>query len=269
MQFVSVDQYCFHYQTAGCSEHPVILFLHGFMGNCREFEQAIALLSNQSYCLSVDLPGHGKTQVTADDQAYTIENTAHGLIQFLETLKIQSCSLVGYSMGGRLALYLALHFPDWFSKAVLESASPGLKTTAERELRIQRDLTLAEKLEADFSSFLAKWYAQPLFNSLQHHSNFEQLLNQRLQNRPEQLAQSLRYLSTGCQPSLWQQIQKNIVPTSLLVGELDSKFIQINTEMSQVGNLMQLRIVEQCGHNIHFENTSVFAKHLQSFLAPN
>lgn len=266
-QFVSVDQYHFHYQTAGCSNNAVILFLHGFMGNCREFEQAIALLSNQYYCLSVDLPGHGKTQVTSDDQAYTIANTAHGLIQFLEILKIQSCFLVGYSMGGRLALYLTLHFPHWFFKTVLESASPGLKTSAERELRIQQDLTLAEKLEADFPSFLTKWYEQPLFNSLQHHPDFEPLRKQRLQNRPEQLAKSLRYLSTGRQPSLWQQIQQNTVPISLLVGELDSKFVQINTEMAQLGKLMQLRIVNQCGHNIHFENTSVFAKHLQSFLS--
>jgi 2-succinyl-6-hydroxy-2,4-cyclohexadiene-1-carboxylate synthase len=266
-QFVSVDQYHFHYQTAGCSNNAVILFLHGFMGNCREFEQAIALLSNQYYCLSVDLPGHGKTQVTIDDQAYTIDNTAHGLIHFLEALKIQSCFLVGYSMGGRLALYLTLHFPHRFSKTVLESASPGLKTLVERELRIQQDLTLAEKLETNFPSFLTKWYEQPLFNSLQHHPDFEPLRKQRLQNRPEQLAKSLRHLSTGRQPSLWQQIQQNTVPISLLVGELDSKFVQVNTEMAQLGKLMQLKIVEQCGHNIHFENTPVFAKHLQSFLS--
>jgi 2-succinyl-6-hydroxy-2,4-cyclohexadiene-1-carboxylate synthase len=266
-QFVNVDQYRFNYQAVGHPDHPTILFLHGFMGDCREFDQAIALLSNRYYCLSIDLPGHGKTQVTTGDQAYTIEATAQGLIQFLEALKIQSCSLVGYSMGGRLALYLTLHFPHQFLKTVLESASPGLKTSAEREQRIQQDLTLAKKLEANFPSFLTRWYKQPLFNSLQHHPDFEKLLKQRLQNCPEQLAKSLRYLSTGCQPSLWQQIQQNAVPISLLAGELDPKFVQINHEMSHLGDLMQFRIVERYGHNIHFENAHVFAEHIQNFLS--
>ncbi|MBD1866513.1 2-succinyl-6-hydroxy-2,4-cyclohexadiene-1-carboxylate synthase [Cyanobacteria bacterium FACHB-471] len=266
-QFVNVDQYRFNYQAVGHPDHPVILFLHGFMGDCHEFDQTIALLSNHYYCLSIDLPGHGKTQVKTGDQAYTIESTAHGLIQFLEALKIQSCSLVGYSMGGRLALYLTLYFPHKFLKTVLESASPGLKTSAEREQRIQQDLTLAKKLEANFPSFLTKWYEQPLFNSLQHHSDFEKLLKQRLKNRPAQLAKSLCYLSTGCQPSLWQHIQQNTVPISLLTGELDPKFVQINHEMSQLGKLMQLRIVERCGHNIHFENAHIFAEQIQNFLS--
>jgi len=235
------------------------------MGDCREFEGAIARLSNQYYCLAVDLPGHGKTQVIADE-AYSIQNTAHGLIQFLRALRIQSCSLVGYSMGGRLALYLTLHFPHIFIKAALESASPGLKTTAEQKQRIRRDFTLAEKLETNFPASLKKWYEQPLFHSLQRHPNFEKLLKQRSQNCPRQLAKSLRYLSIGCQPSLWRQIRQNTVPISLLVGELDPKFVWINTEMSQVGKLMQFNLMKQCGHNIHFENADVFAEYVQLFL---
>jgi 2-succinyl-6-hydroxy-2,4-cyclohexadiene-1-carboxylate synthase len=262
-RFVSVDPYCFHYQTAGCSNSPAILFLHGFMGDCREFEGAIAHLSNHYHCLTVDLPGHGKTQV-ATDEAYSIQNTAHGLIQFLRALRIQSCFLVGYSMGGRLALYLTLHFPHIFIKTVLESASPGLKTAAEQNQRIQRDLTLAKNLETNFPAFLEKWYEQPLFHSLQRHPNFEKLLKQRSQNCPRQLAKSLRYLSTGYQPSLWQQIQQNTVPISLLVGELDPKFVRINTEMAQLGKLMQFNLVKQCGHNIHFENADVFAEYSAS-----
>ena len=96
------------------------------MGNSHEFDEAIQLLSDKFYCLTVDLPGHGKTQVLGGDEYYKMANTAHALINLLDELKIIKCFLVGYSMGGRLALYLTLHFPQRFPKVVLESASPGL-----------------------------------------------------------------------------------------------------------------------------------------------
>jgi 2-succinyl-6-hydroxy-2,4-cyclohexadiene-1-carboxylate synthase len=265
---IEVSHYHFNYQAVGCSSNPAILFLHGFMGDCHEFDEAIAVLSNHFYCLAVDLPGHGKTQVTEDEQHYTMTNTAHGLIQFLESLRIQQSCLVGYSMGGRLALYLTLHFPNYFLKTVLESASPGLKTQAERDQRILKDLNLAKELEADFPSFLANWYQQPLFTSLRNYPNFGKLLEQRLQNDPSCLARSLCNLSTGRQPSLWKQLHQNLVPIRLLAGELDQKFIGINAEMSQVGKLMQFMIVSQCGHNIHFEDAIAFAEHIQDFLMP-
>ncbi len=265
-QILNVGPYQFNYQAVGNPSQPAILFLHGFMGDCHEFDGAIARLSHQFYCLALDLPGHGKTQTAPDDQHYTITHTADGLIQFLERCGIQPCFLVGYSMGGRLALYLTLHFPNFFLKTVLESASPGLKTQAEREQRLLKDLNLAKALEADFPAFLTHWYEQPLFSALRHDLGFEKLLMQRLQNTPSHLAQSLRNLSTGRQPSLWDHLHHNTIPIQLLVGELDQKFIEINTQMSQIGTLMQLDVVSQCSHNIHIENPRIFSEHIQNFL---
>ncbi|HEY9641128.1 MAG TPA: 2-succinyl-6-hydroxy-2,4-cyclohexadiene-1-carboxylate synthase [Coleofasciculaceae cyanobacterium] len=266
-QFIEVDHYRFRYDAKGRSDHPAILFLHGFLGNCYEFDQVMSLLADQFYCLAVDLPGHGKTQTLDADRGYSMPHTAQGLIQFIEVLNIQPCFLVGYSMGGRVSLYLTLHFPTYFLKVVLESASPGLKTQAEQSKRMQRDLKLAHQLETeDFSSFLAQWYTQPLFASLRSHPNFEQILKQRLDNDPWQLAKSLRHLGTGYQASLWEACQHTTVCTLLLVGELDEKFVQTNAEMARLSRCMTLRIVEQCGHNIHFEKTSVFSQYVQRFL---
>lgn len=266
-QSIVLYPYHFNYQAVGCPSHSTILFLHGFMGDCHDFDAAIALLADQFHCLIVDLPGHGKTQVLADDSHYTMTNTAHGLIQFLEALSIPTCALVGYSMGGRLALYLTLHFPRYFCKTVLESASPGLKTPVERTQRMLKDFQLAGTLETDFPAFLARWYQQPLFRSLQSDPDFQQLFHQRLQNDPTLLAKSLRNLSTGCQPSLWQQLERNTVPIELLVGEFDPKFVEINSEMAQLGKLTQMIQIPRCGHNIHFENPQAFAHHLTAFFA--
>ncbi|WP_019500142.1 2-succinyl-6-hydroxy-2,4-cyclohexadiene-1-carboxylate synthase [Pseudanabaena sp. PCC 6802] len=257
----------FSYYTTGDSHNPPILFLHGFMGDRTEFHAVMLSLASQYYCISIDLPGHGDLLTDRDLSNYTIIDTARALIEFLNAFQIEKCHLVGYSMGGRLALYLALHFPEYFLKIVLESASPGLKTASERSDRWQSDLKLAERLETgDLELFLRQWYEQPIFAALREHPDFEKLLEQRSQNDPVALARSLRHLSVGCQPSLWEKLSENTIPLLLLVGELDLKFVNINTEMANLCQLAKLEIIPHCGHNIHFENTNLFIEKIKHFL---
>ena len=237
------------------------------MGNLQVFNETINLLDTRFSYLAIDLPGHGQTRVEDREELYNMQNTALALIELLDSLAIKKCLLVGYSMGGRLALYLSLNFSHYFKKVVLESASPGLKTQQQRNIRIEKDLELAQKLESsDFSLFLSDWYSNPLFNSLKNHPNFSELVAKRLENNPLKLAKSLRNLSTGCQPSLWEKLQDNKIPTLLLVGKCDRKFREINTEMYNLGQYFQLEIVKECGHNIHWENPHGFAKVIKKFL---
>ncbi len=264
---MTIDKFKFQYSLRGNRDKPLILFLHGFMGDSNDFNEVISLLSDQFCCLTVDLPGHGKTRILGGEECYTMSNTAHALIHLLEQLNVKQCFLVGYSMGGRLALYLTLHFPERFSKVVLESASPGLKTKRDQLERRQRDLELAHKLEtSDFSSFLSSWYNQSLFASLENHPAFELLIASRLINNPFELAKSLRNLSIGCQPSLWDKLKQNRNPLLLLVGEYDAKFLAINSEMAGLCKSVRLEMVNNCGHNIHFENPKKFVENVQKFL---
>ena len=112
---IKIDNYYFRYCAEGNAKYPTILFLHGFMGDCFEFKQVIAGLSRQFYCVAIDLLGHGQTEIIdrLDDQDYyyTIQSIANFVIKFLDLLHVEQCCLVGYSMGGRLALYLSIHFP--------------------------------------------------------------------------------------------------------------------------------------------------------------
>ena len=280
---VQIDNFDFTYCLEGDFRHSPILFLHGFMGDRDEFKQAIATLSNQFYCVTIDLPAHGQTNVITDvndefieqniDQNieqnyyYTIQSTANSVIKFLDYLRVDHCFLVGYSMGGRLALYLALHFPRYFYKVILESASAGLQTATERSDRLAKDQKLAAELEnGDFQLFLENWYQQLIFANLRSHPNFPHLLEQRLKNSPVKLAKSLRNLSTGMQPSLWERLSENQIPLLLLVGELDVKFVKTNRQMEQICKFSQLEIISSCGHNIHFENPDLFAEKIQVFL---
>nr|WP_238553612.1 2-succinyl-6-hydroxy-2,4-cyclohexadiene-1-carboxylate synthase [Fortiea contorta] len=262
----------FHYSLIGDATKPLILFLHGFMGNLEEFDAAIKLLSDEFSYLTVDLPGHGKTQVLGGEEYYTMANTAQALINLLDDLNISQCFLIGYSMGGRLALYLTLHFPERFLKIVLESASPGLATEEERLERIHRDAQIAGKLTrinhtSDFADFLKNWYHQPIFANIKNHPEYAQMEESRLQNQPLELAKSLRFMGTGSQPPLWEKFAENTKPLLLLVGKYDKKFIDINIKMAQICNFAQLAIIQDAGHNIHLEKTQEFVHSVRNFLS--
>ncbi|MFN6519129.1 MAG: 2-succinyl-6-hydroxy-2,4-cyclohexadiene-1-carboxylate synthase [Nostoc sp. CreGUA01] len=267
-----LENYQFHYSLSENLDKPLILFLHGFMGNIDEFEEAIELLSDEFSYLTLDLPGHGKTQVLGRDEYYTMPNTAQAIINLLDKLKIAKCFLVGYSMGGRLALYLALHFPERFFKVVLESASSGLATAPERLERIQRDTQIGKNLartttQAAFADFLSNWYSQAIFGDIKNHPQYDKMVENRLQNNPQELDKSLRFMGTGCQPNLSPQLVDNTIPMLLLAGEYDEKFIYMNTEMAKLCKLAQLKIIKNAGHNIHLENTLMFVQILRIFLS--
>ncbi|MBD2252363.1 2-succinyl-6-hydroxy-2,4-cyclohexadiene-1-carboxylate synthase [Nostoc parmelioides] len=267
---MTIENYQFNYSLTGNADKPVILLLHGFMGNIDEFDAVIELLGDDFSYLKLDLPGHGKTQVLGGDEYYLMANTAQGLINLLDKLEIVKCFLVGYSMGGRLGLYLILHFPERFYQVVLESASPGLGTEAERFDRIKRDAQIAKKLgrsleKNDFTAFLINWYSQTIFGNIKNHPEFARMIESRLQNHPHELVKSLQFMGTGSQPSLWGKLQNNQIPLLLLVGEHDEKFIDINVNMSKIAPASQLKTISNAAHNIHFENTLEFVQQLNNF----
>jgi len=263
---LNFNNYQFYYSLTGSKHQPAILLLHGFMGNCQDFSIIISLLSEKFYCIAVDLPGHGKTKVLGGEDCYNMPNTAQALIGLLDNLKIEKCFLFGYSMGGRLALYMSLYFPERFNKVVLESSSPGLQNTQQRQQRLQADLALAKELEkSNLKDFLLTWYNQPIFQSLKEHPDFDDLIKRRLDNNSMELAKSLRNLGIGNQPSLWEKLDKNTISMLLLVGEYDHKFIKINLEMAKLSPQAAVTIVPKTGHNIHIENQNKFVRLLQNF----
>lgn len=257
----------FHYQTSGNPKNPPVLFLHGFMGSGTDWNEVIRFLSSGYFCLTVDLPGHGKTELV-EGVDYSFERTAQSLIEFIKGLNFKKCFLVGYSMGGRLALFLTLRYPQFFLKAVLESASPGLGTQRERELRISQDDRISDRLvTGNFQSFLKEWYDQPIFEGLTQSEDFDKLFTNRLENNPGELAESLRCLGTGRQPSLWEELRGNEIPILLLVGEKDIKFQSIAREMTDSNRFVRLKTIEGCSHIIHFEKPGQFVKQIAEFFA--
>ncbi len=260
-------EYHLHYYTAGDPAQPCIIFLHGFLGSGLDWQEVIKNLSVDYYCIAPDLPGHGGTKIDGNSDLYTMEYFASIFVKYLKNTGIFASHLTGYSMGGRFALFLSVHFRNLWQKVILESASPGLKTKKKRMERIRNDEQLANRLEQiPLGDFLRDWYGQSIFDSLRKNVKYPSLISGKMLNNPRELAIALRMMSTGNQPSLWKEWKSIDGPILLLAGEFDRKFCEIMSEMKQTNPNAELQIVKSSGHNMHFEKPSIFQAHIYNFL---
>ncbi len=239
------------------------------MGNSHDWDEIVSKLSQKYYCLSIDLPGHGQsTNLQKLDNIWDFDALSRRLSGLLTYQKIKITSLVGYSMGGRFALYFAINYPQFVSKLFLESASAGIESKDERETRFQSDRILAKKLQdLPFTDFLNEWYNLPLFSGTKKHSGFPLLLESRQKNDSQLLARAIESFSPGKQPYLMKKLSTLKMPVNLICGENDSKYLSLMTKFKQQNPQFSLEIFKECGHNVHFEKHVLFAEHLLQLLS--
>jgi 2-succinyl-6-hydroxy-2,4-cyclohexadiene-1-carboxylate synthase len=251
----------------GSPENPDVLFLHGFMGSAADWQDVATAIGGRASCIALDLPGHGGS-LDLTPEAYTMEGTARAVIRTLDELEARRPVIVGYSMGGRLALYLALRYPERCAGLFLESASPGLEGPEERAARRDADEEKAKRLESgDFDNFLRDWYRQPLFAPLAREEGlFRQTIEARRRNDPSELARSLRGMGTGSQPSLWEDLEVLTVSTLAVAGELDGKYAGISSRMASISPKVEPMVVPGVGHNAHDEAPAQYVALLGRFL---
>jgi len=257
-----------NYITSGSASRNAIVLLHGFMGCGGDWHEVASRLESRYFCIMPDLSGHGSTPLSDFPGDYTIEAAGRFIIELLDNQQIERAVLAGYSMGGRIALYTALEYQERFSALVLESTSPGLRTERERAERMAADEKHVEKLEKlGIEKFIEYWYDMPLFASLTRHPGWPGMLKRRrMTNSREGLILSLRGVGTGSQPSLWSRLHDLRMPVLLVCGELDSKFVGINTEMSALMRNHRLRVIPGAGHNVHFERPGEFCRAVQDLI---
>lgn len=255
-----------HYDTAGSRDRPAVLFVHGFMGRAADWSPVIAAVADRAFCIAVDLPGHGAS-VELPEGAYAMEAAVERLVAVLDAEAIPRCAVVGYSMGGRTALHLALRHPTRCTSLLLESASPGLDSDAARARRRRLDAQRAQQITGDFEAFLQRWYRMPLFASLARHDLVEAMVARRRANRPGELARSLRGMGTGAQASCWERLPALRIPTLALTGALDAKYVGVTQRITARAPRIPSAIVPGAGHNVHAERPPIFVARLRRFLA--
>ena len=245
-----------------------MLFLHGFMGRSGDWDGISTGLDRRFFRIAVDLPGHGASS-GMPPASYTIGGAARCVLEVLEGAGVGRATIVGYSMGGRLALYLALRHPDRCAGLFLESASPGLEGVEERAARRRADEEKAARLEGgDFPGFLHDWYRQPLFAPLARDEGLlRQTVEDKRRNDPAELARALRGMGTGSQPSLWNELPDLRVPALTVAGGLDGKFVGISRRMASINPEMRPAVVPGAGHNVHAEAPGAYLSLIESFLS--
>ncbi len=259
-----------HLHIWGTVSSPPAVLLHGFTGHGGGWATQAEAFSAAGYrVLAPDLLGHGLSPAPSNPDRYEMERAAADLAALLRANSDEPAHLLGYSMGGRLALYFALTYPAQVRSLTLESASPGLAAESERAQRRERDNALAEQIEREgISAFVDFWESLPLWESQRERLNGEQrqqLRAQRLRNRPSGLANSLRGMGTGAQPNLRPRLPTLAAPTLLLAGADDGKFVAVNREMAQHIPDARLVVLPHAGHNVHLERPNAFIGHVLSY----
>ncbi len=236
---------------------PVVL-AHGFTQTSESWPSIADELARDHRVVAVDLPGHGRS---ADVRADLWEGG-----HLLGLAGGRACYL-GYSMGGRFCLHLALREPRVVRALVLVGATAGLDAPADRRARREADEALALGLEANgVEHFLTRWVAQPLFAGL---SPAAAGLEARRANTVAGLASSLRLAGTGTQdPPLWDRLAELAMPVLVVAGERDAKFRTLGERMTGgIGSNARMVVVPGAGHAAHLEAPSRFLDLVRPFLA--
>jgi len=234
-----------------------VVLLHGFSGTRRAWDGVAAALDPERYLpLALDLPGHG--------QAAEWEGpiTFAGCVQHVLERSPARFILCGYSLGGRVALNVALATPERVTQLVLVSCSPGIEDSAERAERRRSDHRLADELErVPFEEFIERWRTQPLFADDPPEVGVLARADQR-RNRPDALAAVMRGIGTGEMNPLWPRLGELAMPVGVLVGDRDAKFTEIGRRMATVIPGARLTVARG-GHGLPLENPGAVAAALE------
>ena len=246
-----------------------IIFLHGFTGSARDWLFLFNKLDSKYFPIAIDVPGHGKTNSPNNLDDFSTNSYVQAVNIVFKYFQISKAILVGYSMGGRTALSFSIKYPQKTIALILESATAGIENEIERNSRIKTDSEIADKILLDgINSFINYWLNLPFFRSLKSLDNlvYDKLIEQKKNNSPSGLSNSLKGFSTGIMPSLWNQLHILSIPTLLIAGKLDRKYVRINKEMNQLIRNSKMKTVDNCGHNTHLENRKEFVILVNQFL---
>jgi 2-succinyl-6-hydroxy-2,4-cyclohexadiene-1-carboxylate synthase len=240
---------------------PTIVLLHGFTQTGRSWAPAIAAIGERYRALAPDIRGHGA--------AATALPVSFGAVRAdVLALAPERFALAGYSMGGRIALGLALAAPERVQRLALVSASPGLADAEERRARRAADEALADRIEGEgVEAFAARWSSLPLFAD-QPAAVAAAAHAERRSQTPGGLAAALRGLGTGAMEPLWERLPELAMPVMLIVGAGDAKFRAIAERMAEAIPHADLRVVADAGHAPQLEQPTIVAELLAQSGSP-
>ena len=257
-------------QRAGAMSIPDVLVLHGFTGAAESMEGVARGLAPFARVARLDLVGHGQSDAPDAPAAYAMGACATQVADAARALGFERPHLLGYSMGGRVALAAVIARPEAFASLVLVGATAGIADPTARAERIAADAALADSiLQGGLERFVDAWMAQPLFASQARLGPelLERARRQRLMNRPHALAHSLRGMGAGAQTPLHARLERSRGAVLLVAGGEDAKFCAIASELARSLPDARVEVIAGVGHAAHLEAPDRFAELVRAFLA--
>jgi len=234
--------------------------LHGFSLTGHQFAP---IESRAVRLYAPDLPGHGETRVHPVDVPTTVSVLGDWLRSFDAPIP-----LLGYSQGGRIALLVALEYPDLVERLILVSTSPGISSEAIREARRRDDEALAGRIESiGLEAFLDEWLEGPITGT-SHLSNEVRRSDRivRSENTAGGIASALRGFGQGSQPFVGSRLSEVEIPVLTISGELDEKYTRLAVEIANsVTNGRHISIPD-AGHNVVLDAPDELAAILAAFV---
>lgn len=243
---------------------PTLVCLHGFTGTLNTF-RSLNWPPNWNV-LGVDLIGHGQSPIFVHPDEYRMPKVIQTLRNLMVKLGIGNYAVLGYSMGGRIALAWALSDPK-IVRVILESSRPGIDSEQVRQERQLKDNQLATRLLTQpLQAFVDDWENLPLFATQRQLPATVQarVRKERLSQVPYGLAMSLMMMGTGQQANYWPRLPQ-ICPGLLITGKVDAKFQGIATAMQKAAPQLHHQVLPG-GHCVHLENPALFSQIISDYL---
>ena len=249
-------------------EGPPVTLLHGFTQSGRSWRELISRTPEGWKWIVPDLRGHGGTQ-TPRGAACSMDACTADLEALWDHLRVERTHLVGYSMGGRLALHVSARRPERVLSLLTIGAHAGLEEDA-RAGRRQGDEGLAERIERDgVEAFVSYWGSLPLFAGLERRgpAYVSEVRAERLQNHAAGLACSLRGMGAGVMEPLWDELAGATFPCTFVAGQLDHGYVASARRLAATVRNGRAEVVLRAGHPVHQERPDAFARVLANHLA--
>lgn len=236
---------------------PRAVLVHGFTQTHETWVDVIDSLKQNFEVIAVDAPNHGDSC----DISLNLESGAKAIGEVGG-----NATYIGYSLGGRFCLTLALAEPQLVSRLVLISTTAGIEDKELRSERIRNDEELARRIEQiGVNQFIDEWLNQSLFAGLNNETNQRGV---RLKNTAIGLSSSLRLCGAGRQQPTWSRLKELTMPILVIAGANDEKYRRLAERLvSEIGDNATLKIVENSGHTPHLEQPEIFQDLLSNFIS--
>ncbi len=243
----------FSYKEYGSSKNFPLIFFHGFLGNKYDWENVVKPLASDFFCITLDLPGHGKSKI---ENNASFETFAKNFTKFLKTNKLKNATLIGYSMGGRIAHYIHEHYLKQ-QICICIGSHLGLNNKEEIERRkIWNEEILYNLSNKTIEEFLIFWYSQKIFDSFRQFKIYSDILNYRKNNNKEFIKKAFKTFSI-----LNQNMLHPDPKTFFLAGNKDYKYLEYYQKIR-----CPYQVITNASHPVHLENPKGLIKKIKEIL---